>query len=85
MEIMDRKGPEADVLEQEKKAVADIIAIKPITRDNAVFRRTEGGFVSLEYDGKQYARVAVHRCFPFSDPTGTYPSGSRRTTGGKSA
>lgn len=69
MEIMDRKGPEADVLEQEKKAVADIIAIKPITRDNAVFRRTEGGFVSLEYDGKQYARVAVHRCFPFSDPT----------------
>ena len=29
MEIMDRKGPEADVLEQEKKAVADIIAIKP--------------------------------------------------------
>ena len=60
MEIMDRKGPEADVLEQEKKAVADIIAIKPITRDNAVFRRTEGGFVSLEYDGKQYALSLIH-------------------------
>ena len=57
-----------DILEQEKKAVEDIIAIKPITGDNAVFTRTEGGFVRMEYEGKTYSRVAVHRCFPFSDP-----------------
>lgn len=57
-----------DILEQEKKSVEDIIAIKPITADNAVFRRTDGGFVSLEYEGKRYPRVAVHRCFPFSEP-----------------
>ena len=37
-----------DILEQEKKAVEDIIAIKPITGDNAVFTRTEGGFVRME-------------------------------------
>ncbi len=57
-----------DILEQEKKVVEDIISIKKITEDNAVFRRTEGGFLSLEYGGKTYNRVAVHRCFPFSDP-----------------
>ena len=63
------KEKETDILEQEKKAVAEIIAIKPITRDNAIFQRTEGGFVSLDYGERQYPRVAVHRCFPFSDPS----------------
>ena len=63
------KEKETDILEQEKKAVAEIIAIKPITRDNAIFQRTEGGFVSLDYGERHYPRVAVHRCFPFSDPS----------------
>lgn len=58
----------ADIIEQEKRAVSDLIAIRAITAENAVFARTEGGFVSLEYAGKHYARVAVHRCFPHSDP-----------------
>ena len=57
-----------DILEQEKKSVEDIITIKPITADNAVFRRTAGGFVEMEFGGKTYPRIAVHRCFPFSDP-----------------
>ena len=57
-----------DILEQEKKSVEDIIAIKSITADNAVFRRTAGGFVEMEFGGKTYPRIAVHRCFPFSDP-----------------
>ncbi|MCI8554700.1 MAG: DUF1854 domain-containing protein [Clostridiales bacterium] len=62
-----------DILEQEQQAVEQLIAIHPLTADNAVFCRTGGGFVSLTYtspDGevKQYPRVAVHRCFPFSDP-----------------
>lgn len=64
---------ETDILEQEKKSVEDLIAIKPITGENAVFARTDGGFVSLRLampDGeeKTYQRVAVHRCFPHSDP-----------------
>ena len=63
------KEKETDILEQEKKAVAEIIAIKPLTRDNAIFQRTEGGFVSLDYGERHYPRVAVHRCFPFSDPS----------------
>lgn len=60
---------EIDVLEQEKRSVEEIISIRVITDDNAVFTRTSGGFVKLEYAGKEYPRVAVHRCFPFSDPT----------------
>lgn len=63
------KEKETDILEEEKKAVAEIIAIKPITRDNAIFQPTEGGFVSLDYGERHYPRVAVHRCFPFSDPS----------------
>ena len=57
-----------DVLEQEKQAVEQAIAIRWITDDNATFTATPGGFLQLEFEGKSYPRVAVHRCFPFSDP-----------------
>lgn len=57
-----------DILEQEKKSVEDIIAIKEITADNAMFARTPGGFVRMTFGGKEYPRIAVHRCFPYSDP-----------------
>lgn len=57
-----------DILEQEKKSVEDIIAIKEITADNAVFARTAGGFVRMTFGGKEYPRIAVHRCFPYSEP-----------------
>ena len=33
----------------------------------AVFTRTDGGFVSLDLDGKHYDRVKIVRLFPFSD------------------
>ncbi len=58
-----------DVIEREKQAVEDLIAMRSITAENAVFKRTAGGFVSLEYGDKTYPRVAIHRCFPHSDPT----------------
>lgn len=57
-----------DLLEQEKKSVEDIISIKSITAENAAFARTAGGFVRMTYMGKEYPRIAVHRCFPHSDP-----------------
>ncbi|MBE6758442.1 MAG: DUF1854 domain-containing protein [Ruminococcaceae bacterium] len=58
-----------DIIAREKQAVEDLIAMRAITAENAVFSRTVGGFVSLEYNGKTYPRVAIHRCFPHSDPT----------------
>ena len=33
----------------------------------AVFTQTDGGFVSLDLDGKHYDRVKIVRLFPFSD------------------
>lgn len=65
-----KKAPErdADIIAQEKQAVDSLIEIRAITAENATFARTAGGFVSLDYAGKHYARVAVHRCFPHSEP-----------------
>lgn len=67
------RQPETDILKREKQAVEKLIAIRPVTEKNAVFERTKGGFLRLTYteeDGSQktYPRVAVHRCFPHSDP-----------------
>lgn len=62
-----------DILAKEQQTVEELLAIRPLTADNAVFTRTAGGFLSLDYTDargeiKHYDRVAVHRCFPFSDP-----------------
>ena len=57
-----------DIMEKEKRAAQELTAVRFITSDNARFERTPGGFVSLEFGGVKYPRVAVHRCFPFSDP-----------------
>ncbi len=55
--------------EEELKAESEQLQqIRYLTKENAVFARTEGGFVSLEYDGKKYDRVGVYRMFPISDP-----------------
>ena len=49
----------------EKKA-EEMTAIHIITK-NDKFEETEGGFVSLDYDGIHYDRVKVVRLFPFTD------------------
>jgi len=41
---------------------------KTINSENAVFTKTEGGFIGMELDGKKYDRVKVIRLFPFTDP-----------------
>lgn len=35
---------------------------------NAKFQKTEGGFLSLVYEGTSYNRVKIIRLFPFTDP-----------------
>ncbi len=37
-----------------------------LTVDSSRFERSAGGFLNLHFNGKEYKRVAVHRCFPFS-------------------
>jgi len=71
--LQEIRSHDEDILKLQKKAVEEIISVRLITAENSVFRRTEGGFVSLEFTGedgekKVYSRVTFHRCFPFSGP-----------------
>lgn len=54
--------------EKMKAESADLLELRYLTRDNAVFARTKGGFVSLEYQGKMYERINVYRTFPVTSP-----------------
>ena len=42
--------------------------IKFIDPHTAVFGKTPGGFLSLQYNDKEYKRINVHRTFPFTRP-----------------
>lgn len=55
-------------LEDIAKETEELLEIRYLNRDNAVFQRTPGGFVSLDYAGRHYDRIAVFRTFPFTDP-----------------
>lgn len=46
---------------------SDVSDTRYINRDNAVFSATDGGFISLDFDGRHYDRVLIFRSFPFSD------------------
>lgn len=55
--------------EEELKAESeDLLELRYITADNAVFKRTEGGFVSLDFRDKHYDRIGVYRTFPLTMP-----------------
>ena len=55
-------------IDQMEREVEEMTALRYLTKENAVFARTEGGFISLEFDGKKWERVQVIRLFPFTEP-----------------
>lgn len=55
-------------LEQMEKETEEMLRLCYITSENAKFKRTDGGFVAMIMDGKEYARIQVYRTFPFTDP-----------------
>ena len=55
-------------IDQMEQEVEEMTALRYLTKDNAVFARTWGGFISLEFDGKKWERVQVIRLFPFTEP-----------------
>lgn len=62
-------GPDEEFnLEQMEKETEEMLKLRYLNKDNAVFSRTEGGFVSLKTGDEEYARVQVYRAFPFTDP-----------------
>ena len=62
-EINDRKNVGVS-----QEAVDQMITTRILSDDNVQFTKTEGGFLSMKSDGKEYARVKVLRLFPFTDP-----------------
>lgn len=58
-------------LEQMEAETEQMLRLRYITKDNAVFARTAGGFVSLDLkdggDTEHYDRIRVVRSFPFTD------------------
>lgn len=55
-------------LEQMEKETEEMLKLRYINKDNAEFKRTDGGFVSVRIGEEFYPRVQVVRMFPFSDP-----------------
>ncbi len=55
-------------MSQMQEDTEKMIEINYITKDNAEFARTEGGFVSLKFGGQVWERVHIVRLFPFTNP-----------------
>ena len=60
--IMEEKN---DIIQSQLKAVDEMFVINYITGDNAVFEKTEGGFLSMSFNGEFYPRVQPYRAFPY--------------------
>jgi hypothetical protein len=57
-------------LEKMEKETQEMLRLRFITKDNAVFERTEGGFVSMKIEDEFYSRIQIYQAFPFTDPEG---------------
>ena len=51
-----------------KKESEELLAMRFLTKDNAEFARTEGGFLSLKTGEKEYSRIGVYLTFPLTNP-----------------
>ncbi|MBQ7926815.1 MAG: DUF1854 domain-containing protein [Lachnospiraceae bacterium] len=52
-------------LSQMEQETDEMLRIRYLNKDNAVFTKTPGGFLSLKVGEEEYARVQVARMFPF--------------------
>ena len=51
-----------------KKESEEVLQMRFLTGENAVFSRTEGGFLALKTGGREYERVGVYLTFPLTQP-----------------
>lgn len=51
-----------------KKESEELLQMRFLTKENARFSRTEGGFVSLQTGGREYPRIGVYLTFPLTMP-----------------
>lgn len=65
---MSDKNIQNDILLQQQKITDDALQMRFIDDGNAVFKKTKGGFLSVEFEGILYKRVCVCQSFPFTQP-----------------
>lgn len=51
-----------------KKESEEVLQMRFLTSENAVFTRTEGGFLALKTADKEYDRVGIYLTFPLTNP-----------------
>lgn len=54
--------------EELKRESEEVLQMRFLTSENAVFTRTEGGFLALKTGEKEYDRVGVYLTFPLTNP-----------------
>ena len=64
-DLLDLKEFDEEALKKESE---ELLEMHLLTSENATFSRTEGGFVSLKTEGKEYARVGIYLTFPLTNP-----------------
>ena len=64
-DLLDLQEFDEEALKRESE---ELLEMRPLTRDNAVFSRNGGGFVSLKTGGREYARVGIYLTFPLTCP-----------------
>ena len=69
-ELMQSNLLELEEFDEEKMKAesADLLELRYLTKENAKFERTPGGFVKLTYKDKTYDRISVYRTFPVTMP-----------------
>lgn len=55
-------------LEALAKETEEMLELKFLSKENAVFTERAGGFVSLKVGEQEFERVNFYRAFPFTDP-----------------
>lgn len=64
-DLLDLKEFDEEELKRESE---EVLQMRFLTSENAVFTRTEGGFLALKTGGKEYDRVGVYLTFPLTNP-----------------
>ena len=65
MDLLDLQEFDEEALKKESE---ELLEMRFLTKDNAVFHRTEGGFVSLQFGDRKYDRVGIYLTFPLTEP-----------------
>lgn len=65
MDLLDLKEFDEEALKRESE---ELLEMRFLTKDNAKFSRTDGGFVALKFGEKEYSRIGVYLTFPLTEP-----------------